>query len=113
MVGRFRLRLHCFVLMDNHYHLLLELREPNLSRAVQSEPCGAVAQRQSQRMVQPTARAQRPFVPRALQIGGGESGGMGPCLEPLRASESGAPPELGAGESRSAGSTGGFVARAC
>src|SRR5262245_20994261 len=35
MVGRFRLRLHCFVLMDNHYHLLLELREPNLSRAVQ------------------------------------------------------------------------------
>src|SRR5262245_25669490 len=37
---------------------------------------------------------------------------MGPCLEPLRASESGAPPELGAGESRSAGSTGGFVARA-
>ena len=35
MVRRFRLRLHCFVLMDNHYHLLLELREPNLSRAVQ------------------------------------------------------------------------------
>ena len=34
MVPRFRLRLHCFVLMDNHYHLLLELREPNLSRAV-------------------------------------------------------------------------------
>ena len=34
MVRRFRLRLHCFVLMDNHYHLLLELREPNLSRAV-------------------------------------------------------------------------------
>lgn len=35
MVQRFRLRLHCFVLMDNHYHLLLELTEPNLSRAVQ------------------------------------------------------------------------------
>src|SRR5262245_19805113 len=35
MVGRFRLRLHCFVLMENHYHLLLELREPNMSRAVQ------------------------------------------------------------------------------
>jgi REP element-mobilizing transposase RayT len=35
MVGRFRVRLHCFVLMGNHYHLLLELREPNLSRAVQ------------------------------------------------------------------------------
>ena len=27
MVRRFRLRLRCFVLMDNHYHLLLELRE--------------------------------------------------------------------------------------
>ena len=27
IVRRFRLRLHCFVLMDNHYHLLLELRE--------------------------------------------------------------------------------------
>ena len=35
MVLRFRIRLHCFVLMDNHYHLLLELTEPNLSRAVQ------------------------------------------------------------------------------
>ena len=27
MVRRFRLRLHCFVLLDNHYSLLLELRE--------------------------------------------------------------------------------------
>ncbi len=35
MVSRFRVRLHCFVLMDNHYHLLLELSEANLSRAVQ------------------------------------------------------------------------------
>jgi putative transposase len=35
MVPRFHLRLHCFVLMENHYHLLLELREPNLSQAVQ------------------------------------------------------------------------------
>jgi len=35
MVLRFDLRLHGFVLMDNHYHLLLELTEPNLSRAVQ------------------------------------------------------------------------------
>jgi putative transposase len=35
MVSRFRVRLHCFVLMDNHYHLLLELTETNLSRAVQ------------------------------------------------------------------------------
>src|ERR1044071_7225824 len=35
VVLRFRVRLHGYVLMDNHYHLLLELTEPNLSRAVQ------------------------------------------------------------------------------
>ena len=34
-VNQFRLRLKCFVLMDNHYHLVLELTETNLSRAVQ------------------------------------------------------------------------------
>jgi REP element-mobilizing transposase RayT len=35
MVLRFRVRLHGFVLMDNHYHLLLQMREANLSRAAQ------------------------------------------------------------------------------
>ncbi len=35
MVLRFRVRLHCYVLMDDHYHLLMELTEANLSRAVQ------------------------------------------------------------------------------
>ncbi|MBU6400526.1 MAG: transposase [Verrucomicrobia bacterium] len=35
LVARFNLVLHAFVLMDNHYHLLLELREANLSRAMQ------------------------------------------------------------------------------
>ena len=35
MVSRFRARLHCYVLMDKHYHLVLELTEANLSRAVQ------------------------------------------------------------------------------
>ncbi len=35
LVARFRVRLHSYVLMDNHYHLLLELTEPNLSRAMQ------------------------------------------------------------------------------
>ena len=35
MVSRFRVRVHCYVLMDNHYHLLLELTEANLSRAAQ------------------------------------------------------------------------------
>src|SRR2546426_434242 len=34
-VSRFRVRLHSFVLMDNHYHLMMELTESNLSRAVQ------------------------------------------------------------------------------
>ena len=35
LVDRFGLRLHAFVLMDNHYHLLMALRRPNLSRAMQ------------------------------------------------------------------------------
>ncbi len=35
MAERFRTRLHAFVLMDNHYHLLLSLTEPNLSRGAQ------------------------------------------------------------------------------
>ena len=30
-----RLVLHAYVLMDNHFHLLMETREPNLSRAMQ------------------------------------------------------------------------------
>ena len=35
MPGRFDLRVHCFVLMDNHYHLIVQLRQANLSRALQ------------------------------------------------------------------------------
>ena len=35
MVRRFRVILHGYQLMDNHYHLIVELREPNLSRAGQ------------------------------------------------------------------------------
>lgn len=31
----FDCRLHAYVLMDNHYHLLLQTRQPNLSRAMQ------------------------------------------------------------------------------
>ena len=34
-VERFRIRLHGYVLMDNHYHLLAETLEPNLSEAMQ------------------------------------------------------------------------------
>ena len=33
-VERYRLRLHAYVLMDNHYHLLLEIEEPTLSLAL-------------------------------------------------------------------------------
>jgi putative transposase len=33
--SRFRCRLHAFVLMDNHYHLLVETLEANLSSAMQ------------------------------------------------------------------------------
>src|SRR5881296_2478575 len=32
---RFRLRLYAYVLMDNHYHLLLQTQEANLSRSMQ------------------------------------------------------------------------------
>lgn len=32
---RFRIEVHAFVLMDNHYHLLIRPRERNLSRAIQ------------------------------------------------------------------------------
>jgi len=35
MVERFRLELHAYVLMSNHFHLMMALREPNLSRALQ------------------------------------------------------------------------------
>jgi REP element-mobilizing transposase RayT len=35
LAERFGLRVHAYVLMDNHYHLLVETREANLSRAMQ------------------------------------------------------------------------------
>src|SRR5262245_23542046 len=34
-VERFEVRLHAYVLMDNHYHLLAQTRAPNLSQAMQ------------------------------------------------------------------------------
>jgi len=34
MINVFAVRLHAYVLMTNHYHLLLEITEPNLSRAI-------------------------------------------------------------------------------
>ena len=35
LTERFGLRVHAYVLMDNHFHLLLETPEANLSRTVQ------------------------------------------------------------------------------
>jgi len=35
-VERYRIRLHAYVLMDNHYHLLAETSEANLSTALQN-----------------------------------------------------------------------------
>ena len=35
MVERFNLEIHAYVLMKNHYHLLIRTREANLSRAIQ------------------------------------------------------------------------------
>jgi putative transposase len=35
MAERFQVRIHVYVLMDNHYHVVLQLTETNLSRAVQ------------------------------------------------------------------------------
>ena len=62
MTRQFDLVLHAFVLMDNHYHLLVELREVNLSRAV-------MAQRELLPLVQPAAPTQRALVPGALPVG--------------------------------------------
>lgn len=35
MVERFRIGLHCYCLMSNHYHLLLETPDANLSKSIQ------------------------------------------------------------------------------
>ena len=35
MADRFKLEVHAYVLMKNHYHLLIRTKEANLSRAIQ------------------------------------------------------------------------------
>ncbi|MGD9166043.1 MAG: transposase, partial [Syntrophobacterales bacterium] len=35
MVGRYDMEVHGYVLMSNHYHLLIRTRQANLSRAIQ------------------------------------------------------------------------------
>jgi len=35
MVDRFKVEVHAYVLLKNHYHLLIRTKEANLSRAIQ------------------------------------------------------------------------------
>jgi REP element-mobilizing transposase RayT len=35
MVERFGIRLHCYCMMTNHYHLMVETPEANLSKSIQ------------------------------------------------------------------------------
>lgn len=44
MVGRYRVEIHAFCLMGNHFHLLVRTPEANLSRAIR-HLCGVYAQR--------------------------------------------------------------------
>ena len=37
VIDRFHWQLHAYCLMDNHYHLLLETPEPNLSRGMRQQ----------------------------------------------------------------------------
>src|ERR1051326_5791682 len=97
MVGRFRVRLHCFVLMGNHYHLLLELREPNLSRAIQWLNVSYSI------WFNLRHRAERSPVSGALQVGDPQPGGMGVGIEPVCAPKSRAAGEARFGKSRAGG----------
>ena len=106
MVRRFRFRLYCFVLMDNHYHLLMELGESNLSRAVQWLNVSYSVwfnRRHRRRGHLFQGRFKSVTVSR-------EEWGAG--LEPLRAFESGEDANVRAGETRSASPTDGLIARA-
>lgn len=40
VVNKFRLKIHCYVLMDDHFHLLMETPDANLSRAMHQLNCG-------------------------------------------------------------------------
>jgi REP element-mobilizing transposase RayT len=55
MVGRFSVRLHGYVLMPNHYHLIAETPAGNLSRAMQWLNLSL------QHVIQPAAPPQRLF----------------------------------------------------
>jgi hypothetical protein len=78
----------------------------------QPERGGAAVERQLQCVLQPAARAQRPFISRPVQIGGGQPGRMGSGAEPLPASEPGADPTAGLEQDGAPGAARGFVTRA-
>jgi len=41
MASRYRVRLHAYVLMGNHYHLLIQTPQANASAALQEKPMGS------------------------------------------------------------------------
>ena len=81
-VGMFGLRVHAFVLMSNHYHLLVEITELNLSRSVQwlNSSYSVWFNRRHR-------RSGHLLVARAVQVGGGGTGKLGIGGQPLPASE--------------------------
>ena len=40
VVNKFRLKIHCYVLLDDHFHILMETPDANLSRAMHQLNCG-------------------------------------------------------------------------
>jgi len=55
---RFGVRVHAYVLMPNHYHLLLETPEANLSRTVQWLNVGAAVRRFARRLARDASLAK-------------------------------------------------------
>jgi len=79
MRERFAAHLYAYVLMENHYHLLLQTPEPL--------PGHPMAQRQLQRLVQPKASARWPALPGTIQSDGRPGGHLGLAAEPLHSFE--------------------------
>jgi REP element-mobilizing transposase RayT len=61
---RFGIRIHAYVLMDNHFHHLVETPEANLSRAIQWLNVSY------RRLVQSTAQTRRTPISGPIQIAG-------------------------------------------
>jgi hypothetical protein len=72
-------RVHAWVLMDNHFHLLVETPEANLS-------AGITAAREFQSGLEPAAVEARSCVPKQIQIHPGQRVGQRSVLFPDRCS---------------------------